>query len=147
MASRPSQASAAIMRGLSPDIQIMLGGHQAKAMSAEILNDTAIARIDALILGEAETRVARLLEDTGERECLPHVYWRENGGTGSGAGDNSWLFPDINGFVGRMAALYNGLKDGTARNAKNVAHYTGEFDIGLFQEPDQPAPLPGGDNR
>jgi len=115
--------STAILRGLSPDIQIMLGGHQAKAMPAEIMNDTAIPRIDALILGEAETRVARLLEDTGERERLPQVYWRENGGTGSGAGDNSWLFPDINDlpFVDRKFLVQDPYIDGGVVESAMIA--------------------------
>ena len=96
--------STAILQGLSPDIKVMLGGHHAQAMQGEILQDEAIPRIDALVLGEAETRVVRLLEDTAARQSLPHVYWREQGGTAkSGSGDSHWLIPDINAlpFVNR----------------------------------------------
>ncbi len=96
--------STAILQGLSPDIKIMLGGHHAQAMPGEVLQDEAIPRIDALVLGEAETRVVRLLEDTSARKSLPHVYWREQDGTAkSGSGDDYWLVPDINAlpFVNR----------------------------------------------
>lgn len=64
-----------ILRSIDPDIQVMLGGHQAKAMPAEILTDSLIPRIDALVIGEAETRVAVLLEGSNRRKELPGVMW------------------------------------------------------------------------
>jgi len=69
-----------ILRHISPEIQVMVGGHQAKAMPAEILRDKRIPRIDAMVLGEGEFRVERLLADTAEREKLPQVRWRSDGG-------------------------------------------------------------------
>ncbi len=41
--------SVSILRSLSPEIQVMLGGHHAKAMPTRILNDHDIPRIDAMI--------------------------------------------------------------------------------------------------
>jgi hypothetical protein len=38
-------------------INVMVGGHQAKAMPIETLTDPRYARIEALVLGEGETRV------------------------------------------------------------------------------------------
>jgi radical SAM superfamily enzyme YgiQ (UPF0313 family) len=90
--------SVALLQGLDPDIRVMLGGHQAKAMPHDILADDQIRRVDALVLGEADTRVAALLEDLKARELLPGVLWRD----GHGAIDcetkpvnGSWLAPDV----------------------------------------------------
>jgi anaerobic magnesium-protoporphyrin IX monomethyl ester cyclase len=69
--------SVAILRRLHPHVHVMLGGHHAKAMPAVILSDGRIPRIDALILGEGETRVAALLEDEGLRTNLKFVSWRD----------------------------------------------------------------------
>ncbi|WP_426409465.1 B12-binding domain-containing radical SAM protein [Bradyrhizobium ganzhouense] len=71
--------SVALLRILDPGISVMLGGHQAKAMPRAILEDARIPRIDALVIGEAETRVPRLLAGAGARGELPGVYWRQNG--------------------------------------------------------------------
>ncbi|MCC8978564.1 B12-binding domain-containing radical SAM protein [Bradyrhizobium sp. 10BB] len=71
--------SVKLMQLLDPGISVMLGGHQAKAMPRAILEDVRIPRIDALVLGEAETRVPRLLADLKTRRELPAVYWREAG--------------------------------------------------------------------
>lgn len=92
------QQSIALMRRLSPEIRVMLGGHQAKAMPHAILADVRLPRIDALLLGEADTRVAALLEDVRARERLPSVFWR--GGRGQAACEakpaaGSWLAPDV----------------------------------------------------
>lgn len=92
-----------ILRSLDPYINIMLGGHQAKAMPTEILRDSRLPRIDALVIGEGEYRVAELLGDITAREYLPNVYWRdEEGHIQEGElvtladGKNDWLAPDIN---------------------------------------------------
>jgi len=61
------EISARIAAGLDADIKIMLGGHQAKAMPAEILTDPRMVRCVALVLGEGETRVAELLADHHQR--------------------------------------------------------------------------------
>jgi radical SAM superfamily enzyme YgiQ (UPF0313 family) len=94
--------SVEILRHISPDIQVMVGGHQVKAMPTEILRDTRIPRIDAMVLGEGESRVERLLEDVAEREKLPNVLWRSAGSepkageAASSKGKSDYLAPDIN---------------------------------------------------
>ncbi|GAC1646759.1 MAG: hypothetical protein NVS4B12_14040 [Ktedonobacteraceae bacterium] len=91
-----------ILRGLDPNIAVMLGGHQAKAMPTRILHDTQIPRIDALILGEGEYRTAEIIKYTDNRKGLPHVWWRDSSGevcqgrAPSGTNSNYWLAPDIN---------------------------------------------------
>lgn len=89
-----------ILRGLNPDIMVMLGGHQAKAMPLEILADHRIPRIDAMILGEAEYRVAAILQSTDARAVLPKVRWRDkthgaNEGHSNPADKTPWLAPTI----------------------------------------------------
>ncbi|MGY2119500.1 B12-binding domain-containing radical SAM protein [Nocardia gipuzkoensis] len=69
------QISAAIAAGLDPQILLMLGGHQAKAMPAPILTDPRMSRCAALVIGEAETRVVELLDDHHNRARLPGVMW------------------------------------------------------------------------
>ncbi|MCX9192965.1 B12-binding domain-containing radical SAM protein [Carbonactinospora thermoautotrophica] len=69
------EVSARIAAGLDPDIRIMVGGHQAKAMPRQILLDPRFSRIEALVLGEGETRVAELLDDPRRRADLPGVMW------------------------------------------------------------------------
>jgi radical SAM superfamily enzyme YgiQ (UPF0313 family) len=94
------QVSATIAAQLDPGIKIMLGGHQAKAMPAEILADPRMARCHALVLGEAETRVAALLEDPRRRGDLPGVMWMDRltkaPVTGGVPGSGHYLAPDIN---------------------------------------------------
>jgi radical SAM superfamily enzyme YgiQ (UPF0313 family) len=91
--------SVSLLGKLAPDIKVMLGGHQAKAMPHAILADEAIPRIDALVLGEGDSRAAALLENLSARERLPGVLWR--GGTGraglceSRPQAGSWLAPDL----------------------------------------------------
>ena len=101
------EVSAAIATGLDPAIKVMLGGHQAKAMPAQILADPRMARCAALIIGEAETRVTALLGDYQRRASLPGVMWLDpetgqitRSGQKHGA---AWLAPDINAlpFVDR----------------------------------------------
>ena len=89
-----------ILQHVDAGIHIMLGGHQAKAMPERILNDSRIPRIDAMVLGEGEYRVAALLEDVHRRNILPHVWWREHHTIHQGIPRNddqtTWLAPDIN---------------------------------------------------
>jgi radical SAM superfamily enzyme YgiQ (UPF0313 family) len=98
--------SATIAAGLDPDIKVMLGGHQARAMPARILADPRMSRCEALILGEAETRAARLLDDHRHRDRLPGIMWADLA-TGQAAASHGkgvdWLAPDINAlpFVDR----------------------------------------------
>lgn len=68
--------SVALLRRLRPETMVMLGGHHAKAMPERILSDLRIPRIDAMVLGEGEIRVAALLSDREAREELQGVWWR-----------------------------------------------------------------------
>ncbi|MEU0469701.1 radical SAM protein [Amycolatopsis sp. NPDC006131] len=100
------QLSARIAAGLHPEIKILLGGHHAKAMPTEILTDPRMARCTALVLGEAETRVAELLDNHHRRAHLPGVLWLDpaTDAVARGAGkDTGHLAPDINAlpFVDR----------------------------------------------
>lgn len=77
----------------------MLGGHQAKPMPTEILTDPRMARCEALVIGEAETRVAALLADHRNRANLPGVMWLDpvhRAPVGGKTGSTSHLAPDIN---------------------------------------------------
>lgn len=69
------EISAQIAAALDPAIEIMLGGHQAKAMPAQILADSRMRRRAVLVIGEAETRVSELLGDHQRRAVLPGVMW------------------------------------------------------------------------
>jgi len=95
------QFSRRILQALPESVLVLLGGHHAKAMPTEILSDARIPRIDALVLGEAETRVAALLGDVASRRRLPGVQWRdEQGATHAGedlmkARRTKWLAPDL----------------------------------------------------
>jgi Radical SAM superfamily/B12 binding domain len=101
------EISARIAAGLDPGIQIMVGGHQAKAMPREVLADPRFARLEALVLGEGETRVAELLKDRRYRSGLPGVMWLDpvmkTPQTGDGGASTRHLTPVIDGlpFVDR----------------------------------------------
>jgi anaerobic magnesium-protoporphyrin IX monomethyl ester cyclase len=101
------EISATLAAALDPDIKVMLGGHQAKAMPAEILADPRMARCHALVIGEAETRVAELLDDARRRADLPGVMWTDpilkTPVTGGIPGSSHHLAPDIDAlpFVDR----------------------------------------------
>ncbi|GLY96557.1 radical SAM protein [Actinoplanes sp. NBRC 103695] len=69
------EISATIAAALDPTIKVMLGGHEAKAMPAEILTDPRMRNTAALVLGEGETRVVELLHDHRNRADLPGVMW------------------------------------------------------------------------
>lgn len=94
------EISAQLAASLDPDIKIMLGSHQAKAMPTEILADTRMSRCEALVLGEAETRVVELLADHRNRTTLPGVMWLDpilKTPVSCGVADNyRHLAPDIN---------------------------------------------------
>jgi radical SAM superfamily enzyme YgiQ (UPF0313 family) len=102
------EISACIASGLAPEIDVMVGGHQAKAMPNEIVRDPRFSRLSGLILGEGETRVVELLRDRRRRVELPGVMWLDPilktpiaGPTGSDA--KLHLAPDIDAlpFVDR----------------------------------------------
>lgn len=101
------EISAHIAAALDPAIRIMLGGHHAKAMPREILTDPRMARCVALVIGEAETRVAALLGDHRTRAELPGVMWLDpilkTPVTGGRPGTSHHLAPDIDAlpFVDR----------------------------------------------
>lgn len=94
------EMSARIADALDPGIALMVGGHHARAMPARVLDDTRMRNLRALVIGEAETRVAALLADEHRRTELPGVMWRDRllGTHGIGiahGGTAQWLGPDI----------------------------------------------------
>lgn len=95
------ELSARIAAELDDTSALMVGGHHAKAMPQRILADPRMVRLDALILGEGETRVAALLGDKRRRAELPGVMWRDhrlgaNGvGLAHGKAAHQWTAPDI----------------------------------------------------
>ncbi|GAB2802652.1 radical SAM protein [Actinoallomurus bryophytorum] len=93
------EISAQIAGQLDPQTMVMAGGHQAKAMPVEILADPRMLRCEALVLGEAETRVAELLADHRNRADLPAVMWtdpiRKTPVSGGRPGSGRHLAPDI----------------------------------------------------
>lgn len=101
------EISARLAALLDPDIKIMLGGHQAKAMPTQILTDSRMARCEALVLGEGETRVAELLDDHHKRSELPGVMWLDpvmrTPVTGGNPASGWHLAPDIDAlpFINR----------------------------------------------
>ncbi|MEV1060401.1 radical SAM protein [Micromonospora chalcea] len=101
------ELSARIAAGIDPAIQVMVGGHQAKAMPLAVIADERFRRLEALVVGEAESRVVELLRDRGYRSRLPGVMWRDpifkTPVTGGVPGSMGHLAPDINAlpFVDR----------------------------------------------
>lgn len=120
------EISARIAAQLDPDIMVMLGGHQAKAMPAEILLDPRMLRCAALVIGEGETRVARLLDNHRTRAELPGVMWRDpimrTPVTGGVPGNTHHLAPDINAlpFVDRKYLAQDPRQDGGRLEANMV---------------------------
>jgi radical SAM superfamily enzyme YgiQ (UPF0313 family) len=94
------EISARIAEALDDQIAIMVGGHQAKAMPNDIITDPRFARLEALVLGEGETRVVELLKDKRYRSELFGVMWRDPvSGEPTTAGvraKSEHLAPDIN---------------------------------------------------
>jgi radical SAM superfamily enzyme YgiQ (UPF0313 family) len=93
------EISANIAGQLDPQIMVMAGGHQAKAMPTPILADPRMRRCEALTLGEAETRVTELLADHRNRADLPSVMWIDpilsQPVTGGRFGAGHHLAPDV----------------------------------------------------
>ncbi|SFK93021.1 Radical SAM superfamily enzyme YgiQ, UPF0313 family [Streptosporangium canum] len=120
------EISADIAAALDPSIRIMVGGHHAKAMPVPILTDPRLARCDALILGEAETRVVELLDDHRNRADLPGVMWIDPllGApvTGGRPGTSHHLAPNINSlpFVDRVYLAQDPYLAGDGRVEANM---------------------------
>lgn len=101
------EISATIAAALDLGIKVMLGGHQAKAMPAQILTDPRMDRCEALVIGEGETRTVELLKNHRNRGDLPAVMWIDpllkTPVTGGRPGQGHHLAPDINAlpFVDR----------------------------------------------
>lgn len=72
------EMSARIAAQLDPEIDLMVGGHHAKAMPDRILTDPRMANLQALVIGEGELRVTALLQDTQYRRELPGALWRDH---------------------------------------------------------------------
>ncbi|WP_045875819.1 radical SAM protein [Pseudofrankia sp. DC12] len=93
------EISAQIAAGLDPGIMVMVGGHQAKAMPDAIITDPRFTALEALVLGEGETRVAELLDDKRSRADLPGVMWLDpilhTPVTGGRPGAGHHLAPDV----------------------------------------------------
>jgi len=120
------EISAQIAAALDPGIKIMLGGHQAKAMPSEILADPRMTRCAALVIGEAETRVAELLHDHRARAGLPGVMWLDpilkTPVTGGAPDSAHHLAPDIDAlpFVDRAFLVQDPHQDGGRLEANMV---------------------------
>ncbi|MFI1508138.1 B12-binding domain-containing radical SAM protein [Streptomyces sp. NPDC020597] len=71
------EMSARIAARLDPGIDLMVGGHHAKAMPDRVLNDPRMINLRALVLGEGELRVSALLDDAHRRRSLSGVLWRD----------------------------------------------------------------------
>ncbi|MGW5259717.1 B12-binding domain-containing radical SAM protein [Microbispora sp. NPDC004025] len=120
------EISARIAAALHPGIRIMAGGHHARAMPDRILTDPRMARLDALILGEAETRVVELLDDHRNRADLPAVMWLDpvlrTPVAGGRPGTAHHLAPDINTmpFVDRTYLAQDPYTAGDGRIEANM---------------------------
>ncbi|MFI9452541.1 B12-binding domain-containing radical SAM protein [Amycolatopsis sp. NPDC052450] len=121
------EISARIAERLDRDIMVMLGGHQAKAMPAEILCDQRMSQCEALVIGEGETRVAALLDDHKRRTELPGVMWldpimRKPVTGGIGLKNEHYLTPDINAlpFVNRGYLIQDPHRDNGRLEANMV---------------------------
>ncbi|WP_322777982.1 B12-binding domain-containing radical SAM protein [Frankia sp. Cas4] len=120
------EISACIASGLDPSINVMVGGHQAKAMPTETLTDPRFARCEALVLGEGETRVVELLKDKRYRSTLPGVMWLDPvmkmPVTGGGPGRGHHLAPDIDSlpFVDRTFLTDDPYRAGDGRLEANM---------------------------
>ena len=116
---------------IDPSIEVVLGGHQAKAMPARIVADGRWPRIDAMILGEAELIFESILGDKSSREWLPGVLYRDPL-TGSavmsrlksGEDPRVWTAPDINSlpFVDRTFFVQDPF---TAEDGRTEASFVG----------------------
>jgi anaerobic magnesium-protoporphyrin IX monomethyl ester cyclase len=68
------------IRQKAPDIQIMVGGPLATQAPERLMQDPRIGAIDALVVGDGEDRVSRLLNNLDERTTLPGVLWKDSDG-------------------------------------------------------------------
>jgi anaerobic magnesium-protoporphyrin IX monomethyl ester cyclase len=120
------EISARIAAGLDGSINVMVGGHQAKAMPTETLTDPRFARCEALVLGESETRVVELLRDRRYRTELPGVMWLDpvlkTPVTGGRMGAGHHLAPDIDAlpFVDRTFLAADPYRAGDGRLKANM---------------------------
>lgn len=93
------EISANIAARLDKSIQVMVGGHHAKAMPKQALSDQRFSRCEALVIGEGETRVVELLKNSQNRLFLPQVMWKDHSENkimmGTGANGHSHLSPKI----------------------------------------------------
>ncbi|WP_436786780.1 B12-binding domain-containing radical SAM protein [Yinghuangia sp. YIM S10712] len=126
--------SARIAAALDPAVRVMVGGHHAKAMPEQVLTDPRMARTDALLVGEAETRVAALLGDHTRRTELPYTYWRDHRlritVSGIARSDAArWLAPDIDAlpFVDRSFLLQDPFRASDGRTEANIVGSRGCF--------------------
>lgn len=71
------EMSAALADALPSGTMLMVGGHHARAMPERVLADPRMHALEALVIGEGETRVAALLEDHRARADLPAVMWTD----------------------------------------------------------------------
>lgn len=101
------EVSVQILSGLDENIRVLLGGAQAKALPKKILEDFRIPRIDAIVLGEGETRVAEILKGELDPDDLPNVLTRRSKSLSlhprTSKGVAHYLSPNINDlpFVNR----------------------------------------------
>lgn len=120
------EISARLAADLDPNIKVMVGGHQAKAMPVEILTDPRLSGCEALVIGEGETRVAQLLDDHRNRADLPGVMWLDpimrTPVTGGRVGSSHHLAPDIDAlpFVDRRFLVQDPRTDNGRREANMV---------------------------
>lgn len=120
------EISARVAAGLDPAIDLMVGGHQAKAMPAETLMDPRFHRVEALVLGEGETRVAELLVDKRRRADLPGIMWRDpilkTPVSGGGMSLGHHLAPDVDGlpFIDRKFLADDPYRAGDGRLEANM---------------------------
>ncbi|MGL5865874.1 MAG: B12-binding domain-containing radical SAM protein [Dermatophilaceae bacterium] len=120
------EVSARIASRLNSSINVMLGGHQAKAMPTEALTDPRFERCAALVLGEGETRVAELLKSRSHRTELPGVMWLDpilkTPVTGGRMGAGHHLAPDIDSlpFVDRTFLTDDPYRAGDGRLEANI---------------------------
>ncbi|MFC5720387.1 B12-binding domain-containing radical SAM protein [Streptomyces gamaensis] len=134
------ELSARIAAGLDNGIALMAGGHHAKAMPQRILTDPRMSRLNALVLGEGETRVAALLDDEKRRAELPGVMWRDRllgttaTGIATGTDRTQWLAPHVDKlpFVDRAYLTQDPYRADDGRTEANIVGSRGcPYDCGF----------------
>jgi anaerobic magnesium-protoporphyrin IX monomethyl ester cyclase len=121
------EMSANLAAALPAGVKLMVGGHHAKALPQRILKDARMGALEALVIGEGETRVAALLSDHRRRSELPAIMWRDRllGQSVTGIDrerDGSWLAPDVNRlpFVSRTFLMQDPTETGGRLEANMV---------------------------